>query len=70
MYGSVNGAFGDGLQVKWNRLTNSLVDGATEFLTAISCFRVMRTIRSMLDLQKENFGELIALMMWLILDAS
>ncbi|MCB0843319.1 MAG: T9SS type A sorting domain-containing protein, partial [Bacteroidetes bacterium] len=31
-----NGAFGDGLQVKWNRLSNRLVDGATEFLTAIA----------------------------------
>jgi hypothetical protein len=28
--------FGDGLQVKWNRVTNELVDGRTEFLTAIT----------------------------------
>ena len=32
----VNGAFGDGLQVKWNRITNALVDGVTEYLTAIA----------------------------------
>ncbi|RMG70871.1 MAG: hypothetical protein D6722_07975 [Bacteroidetes bacterium] len=33
---AVNGAFGDGLQVKWNRITNALVDGVTEHLTAIT----------------------------------
>ncbi|MDX2245582.1 MAG: T9SS type A sorting domain-containing protein [Bacteroidia bacterium] len=32
----VNGGFGDGLQVKWNRITNQLVDGGTEYLTAIA----------------------------------
>ncbi|MEM7655013.1 MAG: T9SS type A sorting domain-containing protein [Bacteroidota bacterium] len=32
----VNQAFGDALQVKWNRLTNELVDGRNEFLTAIT----------------------------------
>ncbi|MEZ4777073.1 MAG: T9SS type A sorting domain-containing protein [Bacteroidia bacterium] len=31
-----NGAFGDGLQVKWNRITNLLVDGGTEYLTTIT----------------------------------
>ncbi|TAE47088.1 MAG: T9SS C-terminal target domain-containing protein [Bacteroidetes bacterium] len=32
----VNGALGDGLQVKWNRITPQLVNGSTEFLTAIT----------------------------------
>ncbi|GAB4420505.1 MAG: hypothetical protein OHK0039_34160 [Bacteroidia bacterium] len=31
-----NGAFDDLLQVKWNRLTNALVDGISEFFTAIA----------------------------------
>ncbi len=31
-----NGAFGDALQVKWNRVTNQLVDGVTEFITAMT----------------------------------
>ncbi len=31
-----NGIFGDALQVKWNRVTNQLVDGVTEFITAIA----------------------------------
>lgn len=31
-----NGTFGDGLQVKWNRITNQLVDGGTEYLTSIA----------------------------------
>ncbi|MEZ4828052.1 MAG: hypothetical protein R3C61_17480 [Bacteroidia bacterium] len=32
----VNGGFGDGLQVKWNRITNQLVDGGLEYLTTIT----------------------------------
>ncbi|MEO0469940.1 MAG: T9SS type A sorting domain-containing protein [Bacteroidota bacterium] len=32
----VNGPLGDGLQVKWNRLTDPLVNGITEFLTTIT----------------------------------
>ncbi|MEM7371573.1 MAG: T9SS type A sorting domain-containing protein [Bacteroidota bacterium] len=32
----VNGGLGDALQVKWNRITNELVDGEEEFLTAIT----------------------------------
>ncbi|MDX1906199.1 MAG: T9SS type A sorting domain-containing protein [Bacteroidia bacterium] len=32
----VNNAFGDGLQVKWNRLTRPLVTASDEFLTAIT----------------------------------
>lgn len=32
----VNGGLGDALQVKWNRITNELVDGDEEFLTAIT----------------------------------
>lgn len=31
-----NGIFGDALQVKWNRVTNQLVDGIGEFITAIA----------------------------------
>ena len=32
----VDGTFGDGLQVKWDRISNRLVDGVTEFFTAIA----------------------------------
>ncbi|MEO1448534.1 MAG: T9SS type A sorting domain-containing protein, partial [Bacteroidota bacterium] len=32
----VNGAFGDGLQVKWNRITAPLVDGLDEVFTAMT----------------------------------
>lgn len=32
----VNGALGDGLQVKWNRVSNQLVDGVTEYLSAMT----------------------------------
>ncbi|MDP5170672.1 MAG: T9SS type A sorting domain-containing protein [Bacteroidia bacterium] len=31
-----NGIFGDALQVKWNRVTNQLVDGVSEFITSIA----------------------------------
>ena len=32
----VDGAFGDGLQVKWDRITDQLVDGVREYFTAIT----------------------------------
>lgn len=32
----VNGAFGDGLQVKWNRITDRLVDGLNEVFTSMT----------------------------------
>ncbi|MEL7532008.1 MAG: T9SS type A sorting domain-containing protein, partial [Bacteroidota bacterium] len=32
----VNGALGDGLQVKWNRVSNELVNGVTEYLSAMT----------------------------------